>query len=222
MLIRNSMIVSVHIPKTGGTSFRAGLQQKFGERLLLDYEDEPALGLFRNRWQRLRDRIDVRRKAHTLAASYDAVHGHFSATRYLPLAKRAVLCAFFREPVGRLISHHGHRVRHHNPPYPTPVQFASKPRQQRLYDLYTGGLPMKKFAFVGITEEYQTSLDLFHAMFGISIGQHWLNVGGGSRAEIEDSGHEDRHEIAARQKANHRIYDAARRRFEFLCRRHLP
>ena len=35
------MLISVHIPKTGGTSFGAMLARHFGPRLLRDYDDRP-------------------------------------------------------------------------------------------------------------------------------------------------------------------------------------
>ena len=50
-------IVSVHIPKTAGWSFRTGLLSAFGERLLLDYSDRPLDGTPSARWRRLRARI---------------------------------------------------------------------------------------------------------------------------------------------------------------------
>ena len=50
-------IISVHIPKTAGSSFLAGLQSVFGERLLLDYSDRPLDGTPSARWRRLRTRF---------------------------------------------------------------------------------------------------------------------------------------------------------------------
>jgi hypothetical protein len=35
------MLISVHIPKTGGTAFGAVLERAYGARLLRDYGDRP-------------------------------------------------------------------------------------------------------------------------------------------------------------------------------------
>lgn len=37
------MIVSVHIPKAGGTSFRELLQKEYGSGLMLDCDDKPLV-----------------------------------------------------------------------------------------------------------------------------------------------------------------------------------
>ena len=54
------MLVSVHIPKTAGSSFLAGLRDRFGEGLLPDYGDAPISGSLPARWLRLRNRVKVR------------------------------------------------------------------------------------------------------------------------------------------------------------------
>ncbi len=221
------MIVSVHIPKTAGVSFRTGLRQRFGDRLLLDYGDRPLSDSISDRWRRLRRRAEVHRQAGEITASYDAVHGHFIASKYLSLGERAALCTFFRDPVERLISQY-HFWLHHS--YPdnrmwarmhahrmTPGQLASLPRQRGLYRLFTAGLPMERFAFVGLTEEYRTSLNLFKAMFDIDLPYHRANTGGGAGGDVD---RRERSKVRAAQRKNLAIYDAARHRFDLLCRRH--
>lgn len=222
------MIVSVHIPKTAGVSFRTGLRQRFGDRLLLDYGDSPLSGSLSDRWRRLRRRVEVHRRAGEITSSYDAVHGHFAASKYQPLGDRVALCAFFRDPVERLISQYRYWQR---TPYPdnrmwarmhadnmSPGQLASLPRQRGIYRLFTAGLPMERFAFVGITEEYRASLALFKAMFDIDLPFHRLNTGGQADNDVDLR---DRSEVRAAQRKNLEIYEAARRRFDLLCRREL-
>lgn len=223
-----SMIISVHIPKTAGTSLRTGLGQRFGSRLLLDYKGWPASGSLSDRFCRLWEKIEVYRSLKTLTANYDVIHGHFLASKYFPLRAQALFCAFFRDPVDRVVSHYRHVLRNPNPDNPvwahvdptgmTLGQYASLPRQQRIYALFTSGLPMDRFTFVGLTEEYKTSLDLFRAIFGVDIEYHRVNVD----EHVPDNIPPDElTTVKASQHMNYRIYDAARRRFDTLCHQHL-
>ena len=222
------MIVSVHIPKTAGSSFREGLERRLGGRLLADYEDRPLSDSISDRWRRLKTRIEVRYRAHDLAAKYAAVHGHFIATKYLPLGDRAAFCAFFRNPVERLLSQYRFWSRTPDPQNTmwvefdalrmTPAQFAALPGQRKLYRLFTGGLPMERFAFVGITEEYETSLRLFRAVFGIDVPSRRVNVDAQTRESLDRREYEA---VSAAQRTNSAIYDAARRRFDILYRQYL-
>ena len=142
------MLVSVHIPKTAGSSFRAGLQDRFGERLLLDYGDGPASGSVPARWRRLRNAVKVRWQAESLLKEYDVVHGHFLASKYAFLGTRARLCAFFRDPVERIVSAYRYTSRNQRPgtrfhrEQPTLAQYAAWPRQRGIYRLFTAGLPL--------------------------------------------------------------------------------
>ena len=223
-----NMIVSIHIPKTAGSSFREGLERQLGQRLLTDYEDRPLSDSLSDRWRRLRTRVKTYRRADDLVTKYDAVHGHFIASKYGCLGDRAALCAFFRDPVERLLSQHRYWLSNPDPKNAmwvkfdarkmTPTQFASLPRQKRLYRLFTGGLRMDRFAFVGITEEYETSLRLFRAIFGIDIPYRRVNV----NAHVPDDISPDQLVgVKTAQRANSLMYEAARRRFDMLCRRHL-
>ena len=221
------MIVSVHIPKTAGTSFREGLEQEFGQRLLTDYGDFPLSDSIPNRWHRLCTRLEVRRRRDSLRKDYDVVHGHFIASKYSSLTHDAAFCAFFRDPVNRVLSQYRYILSDPNPQHQmrrkilseglSLARFGSLPRQRRLYGLFTAGWPMERFAFVGIIEEYRLSLDLFNAIFGVRIPYLQSNIGG---MEKGLDGRE-RRAVEATQRGNYRIYDQARLRFDVLCRRHL-
>ena len=217
------MLVSVHIPKTAGSSFRAGLKDRFGERLLLDYGDAPISGSIPARWLRLRNRVKVRWQAGSLLEGYDVIHGHFLAPKYSFLGTRARFCAFFRDPVERIVSAYCYTSRNQRPgtrfhrEQPTLEQYANWPRQRTVYRLFTGGLPLERFAFVGLTGEYETSLGLFRAIFGVSIPSHERN----RNEDPPDPDAEVPRAVRSAQRENYLMYDAARRRFDSLCRRYL-
>ena len=164
-------IISVHIPKTAGASFRAGLASVFGKRLLLDNDDRPLDGTLKARFRRARKSLAFSmRGRERFIVDYDAVHGHFIASKYSALGEQGALCAFFRDPARRVISQAAFWRRHPDPKNAMWVEFSRQkmtaerlagfPRQQRIYALFTGGYSLERFAFVGVTEEYETSLRL--------------------------------------------------------------
>ncbi len=241
------MIISVHVPRTAGNSFGLALEHRFGERLLSDYNNDRPDGLPVYTWpRRWRSRAWVRSHASDLTASYDAVHGHFTASKYFPILRRD-LCIFLREPTDRTISNYRKdlssaafsRYDRYIAKLLTLSQYASLPTQSRIYAIYTNGLPMEQFAFVGITEEYEASLALFEGIFGVSLPKYHINVhlhavrmraAAGKPSEIpyqrqqevpDDFSLRERKAVRAAQRANYVIYDEARRRFDALYSRHV-
>src|SRR3989338_7894207 len=79
-------LISIHIPKTGGTTFLELLSHHYGNRLLRDY------GLSRE---------DVLSKLDH--GAYDCVHGHFVADKYSSV-KNAEYVFWLRNPIRRLFS----------------------------------------------------------------------------------------------------------------------
>ncbi len=88
----NQPLISIHIPKAGGTSFRRVLQQWYGDRLFFHYFNEPQ---------------------KTMPEKYkllpgNCIHGHFNSSRgfgvmhYYPDAKQFI--TFLRDPFEILVS----------------------------------------------------------------------------------------------------------------------
>ncbi len=82
------------------------------------------------------------------------------------------------------------------------------------------GTRVDRLDFVGLTEDYARSLQLFEAIFGCELIEYRRNV---NQARPDDYGTylQDRgvHQTVSRLMAeNQRTYDLARRRFETLCR----
>src|SRR5215468_1975479 len=98
------MIISCHIGKTAGTTFRRLLAGTFGDRLLLDYQDQVGLDTPEVRASRLAHLQSLRRDAAAIERSYQVIHGHFFADKYVGLFRTCSVCAFFREPVERVVS----------------------------------------------------------------------------------------------------------------------
>jgi len=168
------MILSVHIPKTAGSSFKDLLVRKVGaQRVCLRYDQTP-----------LRYRADGRPvPSLDLAETSECtvVHGHFVADHViLPPGVEAPRCAvWLRHPVERLISHYLFWKR--QPYLDQPLcrrllqddlgveEFASLPAMRNLQSFFLGAIPISRFAFVGVTELFAESIDRFNATFGVEL-----------------------------------------------------
>ena len=155
------MIVSVHLPKTAGTSFAAALKTHFGDRLQRDYADRPINTPVYDRNQAaLRAAIKIAKRG---LHGTECVHGHFLPVKYLLLSSRqdVQFVAWMRDPVERLVSHY-HFWR--NEPKATPVgrlrsqmlaeqwsleRFCLGPELQNLYGQFLWGFPLERFDFIG-------------------------------------------------------------------------
>jgi hypothetical protein len=181
------VILSIHVPKAAGNSFRALLNPEFGGRLMLDYGDwagfdVPAANARRKiRTQEMRSRRDE------LLQNYDAIHGHFIADKYLGLFPAEDFVAFFRDPYQQALSHYWFLVR--NPQREHPEEKLLHDAKMTLHDYlawdafrnqqsqYLGSVSIDELAMVGISEEFYRSVDLFNSIFGCNLrGYSFLNV----------------------------------------------
>jgi hypothetical protein len=90
-----------------------------------------------------------------------------------------------------------------------------------IYDQYLGGVAIDDLDYVGITEEFDLSCRSLEAVLGRPLVRKRERTGDGIdyRAWLRDRGALEA--IERTQTANRRAYDAARRRFDLLCRIHL-
>jgi hypothetical protein len=171
------VIISVHIPKTAGTSFLKDLSEVLGPRLLDDYGDWPETATAEGRAHRDQRRAEVLACADRYVQQYDAIHGHFTARKYVDVFAEPALVTFVRDPYQHAISTHEHATRLAHSPHPdhrtvkeqnmTVVNLVEAfPNHQALY---LDGIPIDEFAMVGLAERYEQSVALFEAIFGITM-----------------------------------------------------
>jgi len=82
--------LSLHIPKTAGTTLESILLKKYGERLYR-YNSNPEL-------------LNTK-KAGWIMDNYDAIHGHFDVNKFDLADSNINAFCFVREPYDRLVSH---------------------------------------------------------------------------------------------------------------------
>ena len=86
-------IISVHLPKTAGSSFRKVLQQVYTkEGVFVDEYPNHSLKTTREIWENQNRKIKV-------------IHGHFPLNKYARSFTNARKIIWLRNPVKRLISH---------------------------------------------------------------------------------------------------------------------
>ncbi len=157
----DSPLVSIHVPKTAGTSFQLVLQQIAGNGLWLD------------------DRAPAEPPDWATC-----VHGHAPASHRLRQFPDAPLVCWLRHPVDRVLSHYRYWAERPDPNHPlcvrmhelqmSPVEFAEMlPAVQRsMLDV-----DLARFDFVGIVEQMELSIEVFRRCIGRSRFQMpWVNT----------------------------------------------
>ena len=167
------MIVSVHLPKTGGVSFRSALQSVFGEQLLCDYEDKPI-----HQARARRALVTIYGCGANLFRDFSnvsCIHGHFLPLKYALLEFRqdVQVVTWMRHPVDRLISHYMFWNTKHTPHSLDSLhhrvlseqwsleRFCFSAELRNLYSAFLWGFPLRRFDFVGITEHFDQDLQFF-------------------------------------------------------------
>ena len=181
------MILSIHVPKAAGNSFRALLEGEIGERLMLDYGDWAGFDVPEANQRRHVRTLEMRGRRGELLQKYDVIHGHFIADKYLGLFPREDFVAFFRDPYQQALSHYWFLVR--NPQRDHPEEKMLHDAKMSLHDYlawdafrdqqsqYLGSLSIDDFAMVGLSEEFYRSVELFNRIFGCNLsGDSFLNV----------------------------------------------
>ena len=171
-------IISVHTPKTAGTTFLQNLFVVFGEsNVLLDYGDDPANPS--SRW--CLDPYSLILDPVTTVAPYKVIHGHFHPSKYNSI-EQAFRITFLRHPVDNLISIF--RFWSLSPPEISKSslfsyfkdnklsvqRFAMLPAIRFLYSrTYFGGFDMSQFDFIGDYKDYSMELLRLGGILGVDF-----------------------------------------------------
>lgn len=153
-------IISVHIPKTAGTTFGQILAQVYDDSRV--FFDNPQLHCIND--------------LPAIDTNIRAIHGHFPVGKYaghFPSAKRIV---WLRHPIHRLLSHYFYLKSfsevHNNDPIHrlvleqqiSVVEFAQQVGMFNVLAGFTYGLPLTDFYFVGIQEYFLEDLSALKEM----------------------------------------------------------
>ena len=219
----SDLIVSVHVPKTGGVSFREALATIAEGRIRFDYDDRPLAPHYR--WRALKTRL----RRPSIPPHTRVVHGHFVAAKYWRVVPDARFVTWFRDPVERLASHYHYWLREPDPKNATCRRlieqklsleaFAAPPEMRDVHARFLGGVPIEAFAFVGLTETFDESMETFRRLFcpdrRFEAGRHNANPArAGERYDLEPP---LRAALERLNRADRTLYDRARARAEKLA-----
>ena len=170
-LENKKLIISVHIPKTGGTTFLDVLKASVPDILYLDW------GVGNTRLYRHGKRIPGRFQSLPDLESLpgrSVIHGHFGMGKYLSKFPEAIYVTWLRDPVERIASTYffWQRRPYMDDPLCTKLitekmtleDFASLEQTRNLQYLSLAPAGVERFDFIGITEEYERSLELFRRL----------------------------------------------------------
>lgn len=168
-----TLLLSVHLPKTAGTSFAQSLQARFGAGYRADYADLPMqVGAWRRQWHAMTEGLRMRREGADVGTT--CIHGHFLPVKYrfAALRRPVGVITWLRDPVERVVSHYHFWRRDYagdDPAQPlrnrmlaedwSLERFALGPELRNVYHAYLWGFPASRFDFIGITEHYADELE---------------------------------------------------------------
>lgn len=175
----NRLLVSIHIPKTGGQSFQYILQSLAPNGMFLDYGDRPLSdGLTERRMNLARQDLTRLMTLHDRlkqGSEWSVVHGHFLSGKYRSYFPEARFLCWIRDPVERVCSHYAYWRRNSRElrnvaeeEKPGILAFAHRPSSRNVQARFLNGANPSSFAFIGRTEEYDRSLKLLGNTLGIS------------------------------------------------------
>lgn len=218
------MLLSIHVPKAAGNSFREALMRRFGDRVMLDYGDWAGFDLpWVNERRRLREEA-MRARRDELAEKYDVIHGHFIADKYAGLFPVEDYSAFFRDPYQQAIAHYHFLARNPQREHPEAKIFHESKMSLMEYleweafrnhqTQFLGSLSIDDLAFVGLSDNYPQSLELFRNIFGHDLGpeifENVNNERSGAGYEVTD---EVRAAVQKYRGADIELYERAKEIF---------
>lgn len=205
---KNMMIISVHIPKTAGKSFKKSLEQEYKEKLVYDYRDNPARQGLKDKIKRLTSLVYPKITSET-----KIIHGHMTPDKYRNIYPNAEYVTFLRDPLATLDSYFHYTREKGSAEHPIHrlineisfEKFLMTDFAVNYYRTYLGCQGLEGFNFVGITENYSQSIGIYNAMYGTALNVYQENV----RPTRLDNAHEKYKDLLRYHDNNYDIYQRA-------------
>lgn len=205
----------VHIPKTAGTSFRLGAEKCFGKsRVWYDYgaeEKETSTIVKSYVYQGAPDVWALR--AELDSNNIAMLGGHVTVGKFVSLLGIENTITFVRDPLQRIVSDYQHFVRHHGYEHSFRT-FFSRPVMHNRIDKLLHGVNPEAIGFIGLTERYNESLEMFNARYRASVPRLEANQGKAGVDLLHDIAEEDVKELKKLNRRDLSLYEKCRVLFE--------
>jgi hypothetical protein len=184
--MREKLFVSIHIPKTAGTSFLNALKTGFEpHELQQDYNHEDEIQALADRGVSadkqhlvflkrniIESSVEYFRSIRPIDSEIKCIHGHFPAGKYLPVIfeRKAIFLTWLREPFDRMLSNYffwksfdaqdvvNEFTRQMIQEDWSLEKFCFHPALRNYQSRWFYGFPLKFLSFIGLTEFFEEDL----------------------------------------------------------------
>lgn len=206
----------VHIPKTAGTSFRLGAEDYFPPSSIeYDYGYKSP-----NTTRLVKELVYERKKdfwefgKHVVESRKCMVGGHVNINRFLPFLGVENTVSFLRDPLRRMYSEYSHFVRHYE--YKGSFHdFYSRPMMHNRQSKMLQGVDLEAIGFLGITENYNESLEMLNNRYSLNILQRKDNRDKSRIRKGGDVSSEDVNEFSRLNKRDIAVYKNVHELFDY-------
>lgn len=162
------MIAFVHVPKTAGTSFNKALLKCYGDDKIL-YDFGPVFSttskLIKKHTYDEADFWSLKKELDDKGIK--VISGHYAAKKYHSLIDVTDYAVFLRDPIQRIYSEYCHRKRRSFDSFDGSFEdYCHTKKHCNVQSRFLEGSLWPAYGFLGITERYNDSLDLFEVMSG--------------------------------------------------------
>jgi hypothetical protein len=188
----NNKFVFVHVPKTAGTTFIKLLDRIYVGRTARDYKSKSG---------NKDNYIDEKPWKDC-----DIIYGHFSSDKYKHLERPQI--SIVRDPVERIISEYFYKpnkARDIKEYLDNKTKFAVD-EVKNLNVIYDYIIDVNRFAFIGLTERFDESMDKFEEWSGVKVPKKFVSSKVNTKVKTPISA-EDRDYISKVCKKDYEIYN---------------
>ena len=190
-------IVSIHIPKTAGLSFREILFKVYGKD-----------GVYaKNRGELQKEGITIE---GSIPKSIRVFHGHLHYAELKGIiGPESRIITWFREPVKRVISNYYYNITHEFPKRKLEnpdlkkfslEEFIEKPNRQNVMSQFLEGISLEKIFFLGFQEDFNSDLGILARKLSWEDENWKKNERLNDNSKVRDSAPETSQEIIDRIK----------------------
>lgn len=199
----------IHIPKTAGTSFRKAYEEIVGqENTFYDYgannpETSPEV---KSLTYEKNDKFSL--LSHISQKSNALLAGHFSIQKYAKLFPALQIITFVRNPINQVISHYEHFKRH-TKYHKSLIEFCQEERFSNLQSKCLRNYPISAIGFIGLTEEYNASIELINQIHNINLEAIKMNFNDTKKTEEYEIDQTTKNLIIQRNQEDIMLYERA-------------